>query len=151
MSSRIGIYLRAIRDDEEAAAVMGVDTFKWKRMAFVISAAFAAIAGGFQGHYIGLLSPTPMKFNEMAIIVIMVVVGGLRTFWGPVIGAIFIEVTSELLRSWGEVRMVIFAVLVLAVMRAYPGGLIGAVAAVRVRLFARAPRTAPSAGTPGAR
>ena len=151
VGSRAGTFLRAIRDDEEAAAVMGVDTFKWKRMAFVVSAAFAAVAGGFQGHYIGLLSPTPMKFNEMAIVVIMVVVGGLRTFSGPVIGAIFIEVASELLRAWGEIRMVLFALLVVVVMRAYPAGLVGIVSAVRVRLFARARRKARSAGIPAAR
>jgi branched-chain amino acid transport system permease protein len=125
VDSRIGTYLRAIRDDEDAAAVMGVDTFRWKRVAFVVSAAFAAIAGGFQGHYIGLLSPTPMKFNEMAIVVIMVVVGGLRTFSGPIVGAVFIEVLSEALRPWGEVRMVLFALLVVLVMRAYPSGLVG--------------------------
>lgn len=123
--SRVGMYLRAIRDDEEAAAVMGVNTFKWKRFAFVVSAILAAVAGAFQGHYIGLLSPTPMKFNEMATVVIMVIVGGLRTFAGPVLGALFIEVLSELLRSWGEVRMVLFALLVIVVMRAYPAGLVG--------------------------
>src|SRR5262249_25383429 len=88
--SRLGASFRAIRDDDDAAAVMGVDTFKWKRAAFVISAVFAALAGGFLGHYIGLLSPTPMKFNEMAMIIIMVVIGGLRTFPGPITGAIFI-------------------------------------------------------------
>ena len=55
MDSRIGSYMRAIRDDEEAASVMGVDTFKWKRFVFAISAVFAAVAGGFQGHYVGLL------------------------------------------------------------------------------------------------
>jgi branched-chain amino acid transport system permease protein len=123
--SRVGAYLRAIRDDEEAAAVMGLDTFKWKRAAFVISAAFAAVAGGFQGHYIGLLSPTPMKFNEMAMIIIMVIAGGFRTFSGPVLGAIFIEFLSEELRAWGEVRMVLFAILVIVVARAYPAGLLG--------------------------
>ena len=123
--SRVGIYLRAIRDDEEAAAVMGVDTFKWKRFAFVVSAAFAAVAGGVLGHYIGLLSPTPMKFNEMATVVIMVIVGGLRTLGGPVLGALFIEGLSELLRGWGEIRMVLFALLVIVVMRAYPAGLVG--------------------------
>src|SRR5262245_30700487 len=74
---RIGAYMRAIRDDEEAAAVMGVDTFKWKRFVFAVSAVFAAVAGGFQGHYVGLLSPTPMKFNEMAMVIVMVIVGGL--------------------------------------------------------------------------
>ena len=67
----------------KAAAVMGIDTFKWKRFVFAVSAIFAAVAGGFQGHYLGLLSPTPMKFNEMAMVVIMVIVGGLRTFPGP--------------------------------------------------------------------
>jgi branched-chain amino acid transport system permease protein len=80
----------AIRDDEEA------DTFRYKRLPFVISAIFAAVAGGFLGHYIGLLSPTPMKFNEMAII--MVIAGGFRTFAGPVLGAVTVELLSEALR-----------------------------------------------------
>jgi branched-chain amino acid transport system permease protein len=141
--SRIGTYLRAIRDDEEAAAVMGVDTFKWKRFAFAVSAVLAAVAGGFQAHYVGLLSPTPMKFNEMAIVVIMVIVGGLRTFSGPILGAVFIEVLSEGLRGWGEVRMVLFALLVIVVVRGYPAGLIGIGQAVGRRLAARVPALAP--------
>jgi len=138
--SRVGVYLRAIRDDEEAAAVMGVDTFKWKRVVFAVSAVFAAVAGGFQGHYVGLLSPTPMKFNEIAIIVIMVIIGGLRTFWGPVVGAIFVEILSEALRPWGETRMVLFALLVILVARAYPAGLVGAAAALTGRWRARRER-----------
>lgn len=141
--SRVGAYLRAIRDDEEAAATMGVDTFKWKRFAFVISAVFAAVAGAFQGHYIGLLSPTPMKFNEMATVIIMVIVGGLRTFAGPALGAVFIEVLSELLRGWGEIRMVLFALLVIAVVRLYPTGLVGLLRALAERVGARLPMLAP--------
>ena len=141
--SRVGVYMRAIRDDEEAAAVMGVDTFKWKRFVFAISAVFAATAGAFQGHYIGLLSPTPMKFNEMAMIVIMVIVGGLRTFPGPIVGAVFVELLFEWLRAWGEVRMVLFALLVILVARTYPAGLTGIFAALGRRLAARLPRLAP--------
>ncbi|MET0852637.1 MAG: branched-chain amino acid ABC transporter permease [Candidatus Rokuibacteriota bacterium] len=150
MRSRIGVYLRAIRDDEEAAAVMGVDTLRWKRFAFAVSAVFAAVAGGFQAHYVGLLSPAPMKFNEMAMVVIMVIVGGLRTMPGPVIGAVFIEVLSELLRAWGEVRMVVFALLVIAVARGYPAGLYGVWRALAQRLAARVPALAPAlvAGRP---
>jgi branched-chain amino acid transport system permease protein len=140
--SRIGVYLRAIRDDEEAAATMGVDTFKWKRAAFVISAVFAAVAGGFQGHYIGLLSPAPMRFNEMATIIIMVIVGGLRTFPGPVVGAVFIEVLSELLRGWGEIRMVLFALLVLVIARLYPEGLVGLFRLLGRRAASRLPTLA---------
>src|SRR5215469_11181698 len=141
--SRVGVYMRAIRDDEEAAAVMGVDTFKWKRFVFAVSAVFAAVAGGFQGHYVGLLSPAPMKFNEMAMIVIMVIVGGLRTFPGPIVGAVFIEVLSEMLRGWGETRMVLFALLVILVARAYPAVLAGVLGAAARRLAARVPRLAP--------
>jgi branched-chain amino acid transport system permease protein len=141
--SRIGVYLRSIRDDEEAAAAMGVDTFKWKRFAFALSAVFAAVAGGFQAHYVGLLSPTPMKFNEMAMIVVMVIVGGLRTFAGPVVGAVFIEVLSELLRPWGEIRMVLFALLVIVVARLYPSGLAGLARAIGKRLATRVPTLAP--------
>ena len=141
--SRIGAYMRAIRDDEEAAAAMGVDTFKWKRFVFAASAVFAAVAGGFQGHYVGLLSPTPMKFNEMAMIVIMVIVGGLRTFAGPILGAAFIEILSELLRAWGEIRMVLFALLVIVVARGYPAGLVGIFRTAGQRLVARVPALAP--------
>ncbi len=141
--SRVGVYMRAIRDDEEAAAVMGVDTFKWKRFVFAISAVFAATAGGFQAHYVGLLSPTPMKFNEMAMIVIMVIVGGLRTFAGPILGAVFTELSFEWLRAWGEVRMVLFALLVILVARGYPAGLAGVFAAAGRRLVARIPALAP--------
>jgi branched-chain amino acid transport system permease protein len=141
--SRVGVYMRAIRDDEEAAAVMGVDTFKWKRFVFAISAVFAAAAGGFYGHYVGLLSPTPMKFNEMAMIVIMVIVGGLRTFAGPIVGAVFVELLSEFLRAWGELRMVLFALLVIVVARGYPAGLVGIFRTVAHRLATRIPRLAP--------
>jgi branched-chain amino acid transport system permease protein len=141
--SRIGVYMRAIRDDEEAAAVMGVDTFKWKRRIFAIAAVFAATAGGLQGHYVGLLSPTPMKFNEMAMIVIMVIVGGLRTFPGPILGAVFIELLFEWLRAWGEVRMVVFALLVIVVARGYPAGLAGVAETIGRRLATRMPRLAP--------
>jgi branched-chain amino acid transport system permease protein len=137
--SRIGAYMRAIRDDEEAAATMGIDTFKWKRFTFAVSAIFAAVAGGFQGHYVGLLSPTPMKFNEMAMIIIMVIVGGLRTFPGPIVGAIFIEILSEFLRAWGEWRMVLFALLVIVVARSYPAGLVGLCQAVAQRLAGWSP------------
>src|SRR5258705_4785852 len=65
IDSRIGAFMRAIRDDEEAAAVMGVDTFKWKRFVFAVFAVFATVASGFQGHYIGMPSPSPMKVNAI--------------------------------------------------------------------------------------
>jgi branched-chain amino acid transport system permease protein len=123
--SRIGYYMRSIRDDEEAALSMGVDTVKWKRFVFATSGFFAGIAGGFYAHYIGLLSPVSVDFNEMAILIIMVITGGLRTFSGPIIGAIFIEILSELLREYGQIRMVLFALMVIIIMRVNRDGIIG--------------------------
>ena len=75
----------------------------------------------------------------MPMIVIMVIVGGLRTFPGPIVGAIFIELLSEFLRAWGELRMVLFALLVMVVARGYPGGLVGLCQAAAQRLAGWSP------------
>jgi branched-chain amino acid transport system permease protein len=127
LRSRIGYRLRAIRDDDEAAGATGIDTVRWRKFAFALSSAMAGMAGVLYGHYIGLLSPVSIKFGEMALIFIMVIIGGLRTLTGPIIGAIFIEVLSEALRLSGELRMVLFAFLVVVLMRLYAGGFVAAV------------------------
>jgi branched-chain amino acid transport system permease protein len=83
-----------------------------------------------------------MKFNEMAVIIIMVIAGGFRTFAGPVLGAVSIELLSEALRPWGEIRMVLFAMLVILIARAYPTGLAGLCTAVAHRVSRAIPRLA---------
>lgn len=133
LRSRIGYRLRAIRDDEGAARAAGVNTVRWKRFVFAISSAVAGVAGAAYGHYIGLLSPIGMKFDEMAIIIIMVILGGQRTLAGPVLGAVVVEVVSEALRAYGQIRMVLFALVVLGMMRLYPPGLVGMARAVLAR------------------
>jgi branched-chain amino acid transport system permease protein len=160
LRSRVGFYLRAIRDDEEAAQSMGINTVRWKLFAFTFSSILAGMSGAFYGHYIGLLSPVVVKFNEMALIIIMVCTGGMRSFWGPVIGAVFIQVFSELLRinaslfhnysilvqDFAENRMVIFAVLVILLMRFYREGLEGMIRLVvpRVRRLFLRPEAGPN-------
>jgi len=127
MHSKMGHYLRAIRNDEIVARVMGVNTTRWKIFAFILSSGISGIAGAFYGHYNGLLTPVMVDFNEMAFIVIMVVIGGIRSIAGPVIGAILIEMLTETFREFGEVRMVVFALAVIAIARVYNKGAIGAV------------------------
>jgi branched-chain amino acid transport system permease protein len=145
LRSRIGYRLRAIRDDEGAARAIGIDTVRWRRFVFGLSSGVAGAAGAIYGHYVGLLSPVGMQFGEMALIIIMVIVGGQGTLAGPVIGAVTIEVASEALRAYGEMRMVVFALAVLAVMRLYPAGLMGV-----MRALARAVRaTGPDARAAG--
>jgi branched-chain amino acid transport system permease protein len=125
--SKMGYYLRAIRDDEIVARVMGIKTTRWKICSFIISSGIAGIAGAFYGHYNGLLTPVMVDFNEMAFIVIMVVIGGIRTVAGPVIGAILIELLTETFREFGEIRMVVFALAVIAIARLYNEGAMGTV------------------------
>jgi branched-chain amino acid transport system permease protein len=134
LRSRIGYRLRAIRDDEGAARAAGVNTVRWKRFAFAASSAAAGVAGAAYGHYIGLLSPTGMKFDEMATIIIMVILGGQRTLAGPVAGALVVELVSEALRAYGQIRMVMFALIVLGMMRLYPPGLVGMARAAAERI-----------------
>lgn len=125
--SKMGYYIRAIRNDEMVARVMGIHTTRWKILSFIISSGIAGVAGAFYGHYNGLLTPVMVDFNEMAFIVIMVVIGGIRSIAGPVIGAIFIEILTETFREFGEIRMVVFALAVITIARLYHEGAMGIV------------------------
>jgi branched-chain amino acid transport system permease protein len=137
--SKMGYYLRAIRDDEIVARVMGIHTTRWKIFSFIISSGIAGIAGAFYGHYNGLLTPVMVDFNEMAFIIIMVVIGGIRTIAGPVIGAILIEILTETFREFGEIRMVIFALAVIAIARLYNEGAIGVIRQLSQRILRKKP------------
>jgi branched-chain amino acid transport system permease protein len=137
--SKMGHYLRAIRDDEMVARVMGIRTTYWKIFSFITSSGIAGIAGAFYGHYNGLLTPVMVDFNEMALIVIMVVIGGIRSIAGPVVGAIFIEILTETFRGFGEIRMVVFALAVIAIARLYNEGAMGIVKQVGQRVLRTKP------------
>ena len=123
MRSRIGYYFRAIRNDEIAARAMGVNTVRWKVFAFMVASGLAGLAGAFYGHSIGLISPVVGEFNEMAMIIIFVVIGGMRTQPGPVLGAISIRYLMDLLREWSEIRIIILSAIVIIIMRFFNGGL----------------------------
>ena len=123
MRSRIGYYLRSIRDDAIAARSMGVNIVRYKTLAFIAASGIAGMAGAFYGHTIGLISPVLGDFNEMAMIIIFVVVGGMRTQTGPIVGAITVRITMELLREQSEIRIIILSALVIIIMRFFNGGL----------------------------
>jgi len=139
MRSRVGFFFRSIRDDEVVARAMGIHTVRWKILAFCVSSAMAGIAGATYGHYIGLISPAMIQWYEMVTIIIMVVVGGMGTLTGPVIGAIAIELLSEVLRPVGAYRMVMFALIVIVLMRIYNKGIMGFVKQISARVFSQVP------------
>lgn len=123
MRSRIGYYLRAIRNDEVAAQAMGVNTVRWKVFAFMVASLFASMAGTLYGHFTGLISPVSGEFYEMALVIIFVVIGGMRSQAGPVVGAVSVRFLAEVLKKWPEVRMVLLAAAVILIMRFFNGGL----------------------------
>ncbi len=121
--SPLGQFMRAIKDDELRAESLGVDTTRVKILVFTVSSAFAGLAGAFYAHYVVVLSPQLADFNEMAKLIIMVVLGGLGSVAGPLIGATPVQILITWLQKYGEWDMVIFAVVVIVLMRTHAGGL----------------------------
>ena len=124
LRSPLGIFMRAIRDDELRAESLGIDATRIKTFVFTVSSAFAGLAGAVYAHYVVVLSPQIADFSEMAKLVIMTVVGGLGTFAGPLIGAAPIQILNSYVAKYGEWDMVISALVVIVLMRANTGGLI---------------------------
>ncbi len=124
----IGSFMQAIKDDDLAARAMGINTTKWRLFVFSFTSVIAGTIGVFYGHYIALLSPVTMRFEEMAKLIIMAVTGGLgTTFLGPIVGATSIELLFEYAREYGQWRMVIFSIIVIILMRVDRNGIISLV------------------------
>ena len=125
VQSSYGRAFISIRDDEIAAEAMGVDTTRFKVMSFVISSMFAGIAGGLFGHYTMYLHPNSFLFTTSFYLIIMIVVGGLGSIEGSILGAVLITVALEVFREFGAFRLVNFSVLLVLVMIYRPQGLLG--------------------------
>ncbi|OFV97866.1 MAG: hypothetical protein A3F68_01825 [Acidobacteria bacterium RIFCSPLOWO2_12_FULL_54_10] len=124
--SSYGRAFIAIRDDEIAAEAMGVDTTRFKVLSFVISSMFAGIAGSLFGHFTMYLHPNSFLFTTSFYLIIMIVVGGLGSIEGSILGAILITVVLEAFREFGALRLVNFSILLVLIMIYRPQGLLGA-------------------------
>ena len=115
----------AIRENEIAAEAMGVNTTKYKVMAFTIGAAFAGIAGGLFAHQFYLISPNSFTFLSSFNYLIMVVLGGMGSITGSIAGAFVVTFLSAALASFPEARMIIYALALILLMFYRPQGLFG--------------------------
>lgn len=115
----------AIRENEIAAEAMGVNTTKYKVMAFTIGAAFAGIAGGLFAHQFYLISPNSFTFLASFNYLIMVVLGGMGSITGSIAGAFVVTFLSAALASFPEARMIIYALALILLMFYRPQGLFG--------------------------
>jgi len=120
-----GRALFAIREDEVAAEAMGVDTTGYKVRAFVISAAYAGLAGALISHAILLATPRMFTFIRSIEVVVMVVLGGLGSITGSILAAFVLTIALELLREFQSFRMVAYAILLIVLMLTRPQGIFG--------------------------
>src|SRR5262247_3197021 len=124
-TSTHGRALFAIRDDEVAAEALGVDTTRYKVLAFVLGAFFAGVAGGLFAHYNAYLHPNSFTFLKSIEVIAMVVLGGMGSISGSVIAAVVLTLLPEVLRPVKELRMVIYSLMLIVLMITRPQGLLG--------------------------
>ena len=120
-----GRAIISVREDEVAAELMGVNTTKYKVLAFVIGAMFAGLAGALYAHYFYIIKPETFNFMKSFDVLVMVVLGGLGSTTGAVIAAVFITVLTAALQSFPAIRMILYAVILITVMIYRPQGLMG--------------------------
>jgi len=132
--SPVGDTLRAIREDEVSAAALGVNAALWKAFAFGLGSAIAGLAGCFYPGFVGTLVPDAFGIVESFTMMAMVIIGGMGTMIGPVIGAIVLTFLPELLRGFGELRLMIYGLALTLVVLFMPGGIVQAWLAFRNKL-----------------
>ena len=98
-NSRFGLFIRAMREDEDAAAAMGVNIIHYKVLIFVITSMIVGLAGGVFYHQVGIITPNTMELLQMSLIVAMAVIGGMESLFGAALGAIVSRLALELLRG----------------------------------------------------
>lgn len=125
IESSHGRAILAVRENEIAAEVMGVKVSQYKILAFCISSFFAGIAGGLFAHFQGFIDPNSFNFSRSVEVVIMVVIGGMGSMSGAVLGAMVVSVVPEILRTFSQYRLVIFPLILILLMILRPKGLLG--------------------------
>ena len=116
VNSRAGRAITSIRDNEIAARSVGIPITKYKLMAFVISAAFAGMAGTLYAMNFSTVTAAKFDFNTSILVLVFVVLGGLGNIWGSIIAATLLTLLPELLRGLSNYRMLIYAILLIAMM-----------------------------------
>lgn len=132
LNSRVGRAYRAIHKSEIAATSMGIDVRQFKLSAFVVSGMFAGISGGLYAHYIGILDPQPFGMHESIVFITMVVIGGMTSIWGALVGTVIIEFISEglVIASHtipglkGDIDTIVFGAILVLIVMFMPEGLV---------------------------
>lgn len=131
--SRFGLFMRAMREDEEAAAAMGVDVVRYKVMIFVITSLIVGLAGAVFYHQVGIITPNTIEILQMSLIIAMAVIGGIESLFGAALGAFLSRIGLEMLREinvlglrieFGAWRYAAFGLLLMFTLRFAQNGLL---------------------------
>jgi branched-chain amino acid transport system permease protein len=126
-NSRLGRALKAIREDEIAAEAMGINATRYKIQAFTIGAFYAGIGGCLYGHFIAYINPSDFAFLKSIDILNMVVLGGLGSIPGTILGASLLTTAPEFLGFMKQYRMLVYGIILILLMIFRPNGLMGGV------------------------
>jgi branched-chain amino acid transport system permease protein len=136
--SHIGWAFRALRDDEVAAELAGVDVARYRVYAALIGAAMLGLAGSTYAFTEGRLSPNTFGFGQVDVVVlVMLAFGGIGTLFGPIVGAVTFTIVDEILIDFGQLRQVAYGVLVIVLFLWMPRGVIPTVTSLWRRLRGR--------------
>jgi branched-chain amino acid transport system permease protein len=122
--SNTGIIFHAIREDELAVRASGINTTRYKLLAFCLSGFFAGISGGLYAHFMRIAGPANLEVSLSFTVVIWAIFGGIVTIYGPVAAVFILFPLLEFFRFWPEYRMLMFAIVVLLILLYMPNGLI---------------------------
>jgi branched-chain amino acid transport system permease protein len=130
MESKWGYYFVSIREDQDAAESLGIDTTVYKTVALCLSGALTGLAGAFYMNYMGYIDPKVVfALHDVSIVTIMVVMaGGVATYWGPLVGALIMVLLAELIRSnpgLGAAHQTLFGILLIFIIIFLPNGIVG--------------------------
>ena len=148
INSRVGRTFVAIREDELAAQSISINTFHAKVLSFVIATFFAGIAGAFFAHHARFISADSFRLEETFLILTMLIVGGMGSFLGPVIGAVFLVILPEIFRFLLEYRGVVYGLIMIATILFRPEGIAGVPGIIPTRGILSQPEKQPAAEEP---
>ena len=124
LRGRLGHAFMALRDSEGFARALGIDDFKYKLLAFVISAVFAGLAGALYAHYTSVVTPKILGNEFFLMAMVMLAIGGMGRFPGALIGAFLVIIGNELLRAADTYRLLILGIVVVLTVLLLPNGLV---------------------------
>jgi branched-chain amino acid transport system permease protein len=151
MNGKLGFYFLAIREDQDCAESLGINATKYKLISLLISAFFTGVAGSFYMNYMGFIDPgIVFSIHDISVMMILVtMLGGVATTWGPAVGAAIYILMSEAFRTYLKSgHLVFFGVLIIVIIIFFPQGIVGT---LREMLQRRRRRLAPPAGSGPAR